>query len=222
MLTLKRRGYSFVSLIEFAAYLDDGLPPDGMCALTFDDGTVDNVELLLPLLTELGLPATIFVCPGLLGEGHFAMPPSAEVRLMNLEELLKLASSPLIEIGSHTNLHSDLSKASREEAYEDMVSSKQELERFLKTTINTFAYPKCHYSPACPDAARSAGYTVAVTCAGRGEWRRFELARESIGPLDGRVGFALKSRHLFLPLRESLPGRLARAAARPLRHRDGD
>ena len=221
MLTLKRRGYSFVSLTDFAAYLDDGPPPEGVCALTFDDGTVDNVELLLPLLTELGLPTTIFVCPGLLGEEHFAMPRSAGVRLVNLDQLMKLASSPLIEIGSHTNLHSDLSRASSEEAYQDLLSSKQELERLLQRPVNTFAYPKCRYSPACPDAARRAGYLVAVTCGGLGGRARLELARESIDSLDGRLGFALKSRRVFLPLRDSLPGKLARAAARPMRHRGG-
>lgn len=221
LLTLKRRGYSFVSLARFAAYLDEGAPPDGVCALTFDDGTVDNVELLLPLLTELKLPATIFVCPGLLGQDHFAMPPSAGVRLMNVDELLDLASSPLVEIGSHTNLHSDLSGASSEEAYQDLLSSKQELERLLQRPVNTFAYPKCCYSPECPEAARRAGYLVAVTCGGLGGSHRFELARESIDSLDGRASFALKSRKVFSPLRESLPGRLARAAARPLRHRGG-
>jgi peptidoglycan/xylan/chitin deacetylase (PgdA/CDA1 family) len=102
MLTLRRRGYRFVPLSEFAAYLDEAKPPDGVCAVTFDDGTVDNVELVAPLLAEIRVPATVFVCPGLLGQHHFAMPVSAGVRLMDADELLKLASSPLVEIGSHT------------------------------------------------------------------------------------------------------------------------
>ena len=145
-MTLKRRGYSFLPLTDFAASLEKDAPPNGVCALTFDDGTVDNVELLLPLLTEMELPATVFVCPGLLGRDHFAMPLSARTRLMNVEELLRLASSPLVEIGSHTNLHADLSHASEEDAYKDMVTSKQELERLLQRPVNTFAYPKCGYS----------------------------------------------------------------------------
>jgi peptidoglycan/xylan/chitin deacetylase (PgdA/CDA1 family) len=187
--------------------------------LTFDDGTVDNLRVLAPLLAELGVPATVFACPGLLGQNHFAMPPAAGVRLMDADELLELASAPLIEIGSHTSTHADLSSASAEQAYREMVSSKHALEELLQRPVDAFAYPKCGYSPACPDAARRAGYTVAVTCAGLGGWRRFELAREGIDSLDRRVGFALKSRRLFFPLRKSLPGRLARAAVRPLRHR---
>ena len=215
---LRRRGYRFVALSELVGHFDESTPPDGLCALTFDDGTVDNLEVLAPLLSELEVPATIFACPGLLGANHFSMPAAAGVRLMDADQLRELASSPLVEIGSHTNDHTVLTSASADEAYRELVNSKNALEELLERPVASFAYPKCGYSPACPDAARRAGYAVAVTCAGRGGWSRFELARESIDSLDGRVSFALKSRKLFLPLRESVPGRLARTMVRPLRH----
>ncbi len=216
------RGYRFVRLRELVDRAVEAELGGGVCALTFDDGTVDNLHVLGPLLSELGLPATVFACPGLMGERHFAMPAEAGVRLMDAEQLRELSRSPLVEIGSHTNAHVDLSTASLEVAYQEMVSSKRALEELLQEPVKAFAYPKCCYSPACPEAARRAGYRVAVTCGGRGGWRRFELARESIDSLDGRVTFALKSRRLFLPLRESAPGKLARAAARPLRHPAAD
>jgi peptidoglycan/xylan/chitin deacetylase (PgdA/CDA1 family) len=216
--TIRRRGYRFIALSEFVAHLDRGKPPDALCALTFDDGTVDNLEVVAPLLAELDVPATMFVCPGLLGAGHFAMPAAAGVRLMDGDQLRELARSPFVEIGSHTNTHADLSIASAEDAYREMVSSKLALEALLEHPVHSFAYPKCAYSPSCPAAARRAGYDVAVTCAGRGGWRRFELARESIDSLDRRISFALKSRGLFLPLRDSRAGRLLRRVARPLRH----
>jgi peptidoglycan/xylan/chitin deacetylase (PgdA/CDA1 family) len=221
MATLLRRGYRFVTLSDYADQMADGGADGGVCALTFDDGTVDNLEVVAPLLAELELPATVFACPGLLGQRHFAMPPEAGVRLMNAEELRALAASPFVEIGSHTNTHADLSAVTSEEAYREMASSKGALEELLQKPVDTFAYPKCQYSSVCPDAARRAGYTVAVTCAGLGGRQRFELARESIDPLDGRVSFALKSRGLFRPVRESLLGRLARVASNPLRHGRG-
>ncbi len=218
--TLRRRGYRFVALAELAERLAAGRAPEaGACALTFDDGTVDNIEVLAPLLAGQGIPATVFACPGLLGQNHFAMPARAGVRLMDAEQLRALASCPQIEIGSHTSEHVDLAGASAAEAFLEMAASKAALEELLQRPVNAFAYPKCGYSPACPDAARRAGYAVAVTCGGRGGWRSFELARESIDPLDGVVGFALKSRRLFFPVRDSAPGRIARAAVRPLRHR---
>jgi peptidoglycan/xylan/chitin deacetylase (PgdA/CDA1 family) len=222
MLTLRRRGYELVPLSRFADHLDGQAPPDGLGAVTFDDGTLDNLHVLAPLLAELRVPATVFVCPGLLGQAHFAMPAAAGVRLMNAEELRELASSPLIEIGSHTSEHTDLSTASRDEACEEMSSSKRELEELLQKPVVAFAYPRCVYSSACPDAAGRSGYAVAVTCGGLGGWDRFELSRESIDSLDGRAGFALKSRGLFRPLRDSLPGRAARSAVRSWRHPGGE
>ncbi len=221
MRALRRRGYRIVSLSEFVARLQEGPPPSRTCVLTFDDGTVDNLTVVAPLLAELEMPATFFVCPGLLGEPHFAFPAQAGVRMMTADELRELASSPFVEIGSHTRMHADLSAAAEDQAYLEMASSKQALEELLQLQVKSFAYPKCGYSAACPAAARRAGYSAAVTCAGLGGWRPFELARESIDSLDGRVGFALKSRRLFWAMRESAPGRLARATARPLRHGGG-
>jgi peptidoglycan/xylan/chitin deacetylase (PgdA/CDA1 family) len=242
MLTLQRRGYRFISLAEFAGHLDAGTaqaarepgredeageepeappsqstPPQGVCAVTFDDGTLDNLEVVAPLLAKLGVPATVFVCPGLLGRDHFAMPARAGVRLMNADELRKLAAWPLIEIGCHTREHTDLSAASGAEAYKELTSSKQQLQELLQRPVEALAYPECRFSPACPVEAERAGYTVAVTCGGLGSWGRFELTRESIDSRDGRLGFALKSRRLFWPLRESRAGRLLRSAGRVLR-----
>jgi peptidoglycan/xylan/chitin deacetylase (PgdA/CDA1 family) len=218
---LRRRGYRFVRLSELAEHLEGGDLPDRTCALTFDDGTLDNLQVVAPLLAEFDVPATFFVCPGLLGTPHFSFPDAAGVRLMKADELERLASSPHAEIGSHTSTHADLSLASEDDAFEEMAGSRGALQELLQLPIDSFAYPKCGYSPACPDAARRAGYSVAVTCAGLGGWSRFELARESVDSLDGRIGFALKSRGWFWPLRRSLPGRLARAAVRPLRHGAG-
>ena len=215
---LRRRGYRFIPLSELARHLDGGSPPSRTCVLTFDDGTVDSLEVVAPLLEELDVPATFFACPGLLGQPHFDMPAQAGVRLMNADQLRRLASVRNAEIGSHTNTHADLSTAGEQDAYGEMSSSKQALEELLQQPVSSFAYPRCGYSPACPEAARRSGYAVAVTCGGLGGWRRFELARESIDSLDARVGFALKSRGWFWPLHRSLPGRLARAATRPLRH----
>lgn len=216
--TLQRRGCRFVSLTDLVADMEPKTSTNGMCALTFDDGTVDNLEVVAPLLLELDVPATVFVCPGLLGEDHFSMPAEAGVRLMDADQLRELACSPLVEIGSHTSTHTDLSQASPEEAYREMTESKLALEDLLGKSINSFAYPKCCYSPACPEAARRAGYAVAVTCGNRGGWRRFELGRESVDSLDSQLSFALKSRRLFVPLRNSAPGRLMRSTVRPLRH----
>ena len=44
------------------------LPPRSVC-VTFDDGYRDNLDCTLPVLEEMGVPATVFVAPGFLGDG---------------------------------------------------------------------------------------------------------------------------------------------------------
>jgi peptidoglycan/xylan/chitin deacetylase (PgdA/CDA1 family) len=212
------RGYEFVTVSEFARRMIAAGPPGGVCALSFDDGSEDNAVVLPSLLGELGIPATLFVCPGLLGSPHPFLGSGAGVRLMSEDQLRDVAALPLIEIGSHTNTHPDLSNATGEEAYGEMEQSRRDLEGLIGERVHSFAYPFCRYSAACPTAARRAGYLTAVTCGARGGWRPYELRRASIDSLDGRLTFALKSRGQFEGLRSSLPGRLARRLARPLRH----
>jgi peptidoglycan/xylan/chitin deacetylase (PgdA/CDA1 family) len=214
---LRRRDYRFIRLSELAWHLDRSSHPSRTCVLTFDDGTVDALEVVAPLLEELDVPATFSPAQGS-SASRISTCLRRRVRLMNADQLRRLASVRLAEIGSHTNTHADLSAAGQQDAYREMSSSKRALEEILQQPVSSFAYPRCGYSPACPQAARRSGYSVAVTCGGLGGWRRFELARESVDSLDRRVGFALKSRGWFWPLHRSLPGRLTRAAIRPLRH----
>jgi peptidoglycan/xylan/chitin deacetylase (PgdA/CDA1 family) len=215
---LRRRGHEFVRMAEVAARLHAGDDLSGVCALTFDDGGVDNHDVLAPLLERLTVPVTLFVCPGLLGEPHPFMSPRAGVRLMDEDELRAVARHPLVEVGSHTVSHTVLDHAGADEAYDEMAASKRMLEDLIGVEVASFAYPDCGYSRACPGAAERAGYTSAVTCGGRGGLRPFELSRESPNRLDGRLLFELKSRGLFTPLHRSLPGRAARAAMRRRRH----
>lgn len=67
-----RRVANVVPLREALEALADGrdLPPRAV-AITFDDGYRDNLEVAVPLLRRLGLPATFFLVPGLLsGDLH--------------------------------------------------------------------------------------------------------------------------------------------------------
>lgn len=216
---LRRRGYEFVTQREFARRLrDHGGPPSGTVSLTFDDGPEDNATLLPRLLDELAVPATLFVNAGLLGEPYRWLAPETGVRVMDEGQLRAAAAHPLLEIGSHTSRHTVLADADEPTAVAEIEGSKRELEELLDLEVLSFAYPDCLYSPACPVAARRAGYTSAVTCGGRGGWTPFELRRESPSPGDGRLVFELKSRGLFHSVRELAPVRLARRMTRGLRY----
>jgi peptidoglycan/xylan/chitin deacetylase (PgdA/CDA1 family) len=202
---LRRRGWAFVPMSE--------LRPGKVCALTFDDGAHDEVPALL---SALRVPATLYVCPGLLGEPHPFLARESGVRLMTADELSALPAE--IELGSHTLRHTVLDEASHEVALREMVDSKRALEELRGRPVTSFAYPECGYSPACPGAAREAGYATAVTCGSRGSLAPHELRRVAIDSLENRLTWALKSRDLWRLVFDSAPGRVARRAARPFRH----
>src|ERR1043165_4790506 len=68
-------------------------------ALTFDDGLRSNVEVAYPILRELGLTATFFVCPGLIERGqwlwnHEAREPLGALEPQALAELARQLDAP--------------------------------------------------------------------------------------------------------------------------------
>jgi peptidoglycan/xylan/chitin deacetylase (PgdA/CDA1 family) len=216
---LQRRGYTFLRMAHFAERLAAGADLQKTCVLTFDDGTQDHLTHLRPILEELEVPGTVYVCPELFGDPYPWCDPAAGIRLMNREEVLELADSAFFEIGSHTLRHTVLGDATADEAYREMSTCKETLEDLLGVDVPSFCYPRCLYSSACPDAARRSGYTSAVTCGPRGSWHPFELRRENLHTPDGAIAFAFKSRGLYYGLRDTRPFRLVRWATRPYRHR---
>ena len=211
-------GFEFVSAGQFAARAAGGTPPPGLVALTFDDGMEDNHSVLLPLLREYGLPATVYVSTGLIGKPNPWIAASAGARMMTADELRELAAAG-VEIGAHTVTHPDLSRLSYESCLREMSESRTELQRISGQTVSTFAYPFCKYGDAALRAASDAGFEAAVTCHGRGGWAPYEMKRTMITGKDGLPSFAGKLWDLYGPLFDSAPGKLLRVSTRGARAR---
>lgn len=220
LMKMRSRGYELISAGEFAARLiQTGRPPEAACALTFDDGTEDHATVLPGILEQAGARGTVYVCPGLLAKPYPWAGEAAGVRFMTRDQFDEMAAHPAIEVGAHTNEHTEVDAADHTTALRLMVECKQLLEEWISGEVPSFCYPRCHYSQAAPGAAREAGYTNAVTCGPRGSWSPYELQRESLHTPDGPVTFGLKSRGLYYPLRNRGPARMARWVTRPYRHR---
>jgi peptidoglycan/xylan/chitin deacetylase (PgdA/CDA1 family) len=207
--------FEFVTVAELAERSAGAEPPPGLAALSFDDGMDDNHAVVLPILTELGLTATVYVATGLIGKPNPWMAPGA-ARMMDEPELRELAAAGF-EIGAHSVTHADLSQLDYESCLREMTESRRALERVVGAPVRTFAYPFCRYGPAALAAVRAAGFTAAVTCQGLGSWDRYELKRSLITGKDGLPIFLLKLTDAYQPLFESGPSRTVRTATRRLR-----
>jgi peptidoglycan/xylan/chitin deacetylase (PgdA/CDA1 family) len=158
-------------------------------AITFDDGYLDNYRYAMPILQEFGFHATVFCISGKTGgvsdwtndpvwNGH---------RLMGKEEMREMLLMGF-EIGSHTRTHPDLSRITLDEAHDEIVGSKSELEDLLGNPVRSFCYPFGSYREETTSIVRSAGYAW-----GRSVRRRKLLEREVSSmllpcrPISGRI-----------------------------------
>ncbi|WP_041355854.1 polysaccharide deacetylase family protein [Nitrosococcus halophilus] len=66
---LLARYFNPLPLAEAARRLWEGTLPPRAVSVTFDDGYADNVEVALPILQQVGVPATFFIATGYLDGG---------------------------------------------------------------------------------------------------------------------------------------------------------
>lgn len=88
-------------IVSIAAMVDrlaqHGVAPANEIVLTFDDGLRNNLSVVYPLLRELQVPATLFVCPDLISSGRWLWNHEARCRLQSLEpEALSAVRSKLL------------------------------------------------------------------------------------------------------------------------------
>ena len=129
-LSLTSTGYLITdkySLLE----IEDPLPFDQpYISLTFDDGFYSHYKNVFPLLKEKGINATFYIATNYVGKKDY----------MNIRHIKKLSRYGN-EIGSHSKSHSRLTDLSETRIQEEILYSKEKLEKLLKEEINSFASP---------------------------------------------------------------------------------
>lgn len=210
---LLEAGFELVTVAGLAQRLHAGQPPPGLAALSFDDGMEDNHSVLLPILREYEIPATVYVTTGIIGQPNPWLGSDAGARMMTEHELREMSKAG-VELGAHTVTHPNMQELDYDSCLREMVESRDALADLTGERVRTFAYPFCKYGEAAVRAARDSGFDAAVTCQWRGSWAPFEMKRVMITGKDGPASVALKLREIYGPIFHSTPGRLARAATR--------
>lgn len=214
---LRSWGYrleSFGVLAAAAAAAGETGDADGLAALTFDDGLVDNLDTLVPLLRELDAPATVFVVSGWLGSPH---PAASWTRILDARELRELHASG-VEIGAHSATHRDLTKLAFPDALDELERSRRELGAILATDVAVAAYPYGRATGETRRACREAGYRAACRSTGSGSWSDpFDLPRQDMENGAGLLGLRLKRHGRYEPVMRLRPARAVRRVVRGMR-----
>jgi len=164
-------------------------------AVTFDDALRSVLSEGEPVLSRLGVPATVFVPTGYVTNREPVAWPGmdewvgtaheSELECMTWEELRGLRDRGW-EIGSHTRSHPDLRTLDDDAVAAEMTESRRECERELERSCELLAYPFSSYDRRVKELARAGGYAAAVILD-----NRIPIPRRSVPLLPGSDPFEL-------------------------------
>lgn len=162
-----------VHLRELASEPDAESP---RVAITFDDGYRDFHDIVVPILQDNDVPATVFISPEFLGDanpdlacdryGVLADVPDGERAFMTQSELKAVASTDLVNVGNHTLTHPDLSKLAHTDLEWEIEGGRETLEDILGRSVDLFSYPYGSYAAETFERIRSVvdqSHQLAVT-----------------------------------------------------------
>ena len=165
--------------------------------ITFDDGYENIFSNAYPILKKLGFTATCFLIVNKIGhyndwdEGN---KNYKKMNLMNHNQINKLLNAGF-EIGSHTLGHLDLTLLDKKNMIEQIIKSKEKLEKYFNIDINSFAFPYGHYNNKIVGLLKN-NYQFAVTTQSlifdSSKSRYFEIPRISINSNTSIFKFMLK------------------------------
>lgn len=203
---LTRRGY--VGTTFNRAVL--ARPSTRCLAVTFDDGESNVIEHAFPVLSELGVPGTVFV----------PVMPVGTPGLLGWQDLEALAEAGW-EIGSHTLSHARLTDLDDRLLGDELRGSREAIEDTLGVPCRSLAYPYSAADERVRVAAARAGYTAACTTGGTLRADALSWPRVGVDGHDGRTLFWLKTSRVGRALRDTplgapleRTGRLGRSLAR--------
>lgn len=165
MALLRRRGYRGVTIAEAHRHLQGGAPlPERLCALTFDDGFLDNVVTALPILRRHGHRATCYVVSDRIGQRNVWSEDVLGVTspLAGADALREWIGAGM-ELGAHTRTHARLPPLDDAALAEEVGGGKRALEDRFGVAVSQFCYPWGAHDDRVAAAVRAAGFDGATT-----------------------------------------------------------
>jgi peptidoglycan/xylan/chitin deacetylase (PgdA/CDA1 family) len=152
MVTLKNAGYKFIHPSEINEFLRDD-SKQKYVVVSFDDGYRTFYSYTYPIIKKHGIKSVNYIIYNFIG------------RQNNMDAFMidQLVKDGLVEIGSHTLNHPDLTSISEEQLKSEVIESKNLLEKRFNTKVTSFCYPYGYYNEKAFPFVNEAGYLTAVT-----------------------------------------------------------
>lgn len=175
VLTWLASRFKFLTVEEFLHTAKPGI------LLTFDDGHANNLNNILPILTEYRVQGLFFVSTQHVynpqdwlsftrrnarhgWEDESSVPDDFARDCcdgLSENQLAELAVSPWAIIGAHTVSHPSLPACPLEKVHAELVESRLHLQQVSAQEVGCFAYPYGDYNRTVAEAARQAGFLTA-------------------------------------------------------------
>lgn len=183
--------------------------------VTFDDGYRDNLVGALPILERYGIPATIFITTDFCDQvrNHPRYGDIAKRLHMSWDEVMEVARSPLISIGSHTISHPYLTRLGVAAAKREIAESRHRIEARIGRSVEFFCYPSGDLGERETRYVQEAGYQAAVSVApglNRVTTSLFALRRTEVTDRDDNASLRAKLEGAFDPFHVLLHARRRR------------
>ena len=205
-------GARVVRLTDAIGLLETSVSDRYVC-ITFDDGYRDTLEHAAPILRELGIPGTVFVCSSIAsGDMAYYWYRGAAPPALDWHGIRELVAEGSIDVQSHTRTHPCLTALDEGAVRDELTASKQDIEHHTGRPVSLLSYPAGLYGDREAQLVVDTGYRAAVTCRSglnHAGVRPAELNRTLIGWGDGLPRFQAK-----LAGQLDGPGRLTEAMQR--------
>jgi peptidoglycan/xylan/chitin deacetylase (PgdA/CDA1 family) len=169
--------------------------PARAVVVTFDDGTDDFCDVVVPALVEYEIPATLYAATHFIDSGEefpWGAPPAS------WQGLRDAVATELVTVGSHTHTHALLDRADPAEIGAELDRSIELIGEHIGVAPAHFAYPKALPGSEAAEAEVRRRFTTAALARSRvnepGTTDLHRLWRTPIQRSDGFDFFVAKAR----------------------------
>ena len=171
-------GYTAIYVADLVAYVYEGYAlPEKPVIITLDDGYLNNLTEVLPILEKYDMCATVSVVGEFVERAEKESDPNPLYAYLTWENIRTLEDSGRIEIGNHTNSMHEIGErrgcmkliGESEEGYDkvlsaDLTALQNALTERAALTPIVFTYPFGFVSEESLPVIKKLGFLAALTC----------------------------------------------------------